>query len=130
MELSESIYEYVDRKIGELDKFIQNVGDAPGDGERDPIQVDVEVARTTNHHNKGDVYRAEVNMTLPGKKNIVRATSEQHDLHVAIDEVKEEMQRQLKKYKGKRETRFYRSMRKIKRATKLSKLARRKEDKV
>lgn len=129
LELSDSIYEYVNKKIGELERFIPNTGEGPNNaGEHDTVQVDVEVGRTSNHHKKGDVYKAEVNMAVPGEKNVLRATSEQWDLHQAIDEVKEDMQRQLKKYKTKKSSSLKKGLRRVKRITRLSKLARRDDE--
>lgn len=59
----------------------------------------VEVARETRHHKKGDIFKAEVIILLPGKKLV--AESRRDDLRKAITEVKEELQRELRKYKTK-----------------------------
>lgn len=91
IELSDSIYSYIENKIGGLDKFVKNIS---------PVECWVEVERTTKHHRSGDIFRAEAQVKLPGSQGL-RAESTQWDLHQAIDEVKDELQRQLKKYKGK-----------------------------
>ena len=91
IELSDSVYQYINDKIGSLDKFVKNVS---------PVECWVEVERTTKHHRSGDIFRAEVQIKLPGSQG-VRAESTQWDLHQAIDEAKNDMQQQLKKYKGK-----------------------------
>ncbi len=65
------------------------------------VEVWVEIGRTTRHHQKGDIFRAEAQMRFPGKS--IRAESERDDLKLAITEVKDELQRELKKYKGKYE---------------------------
>lgn len=124
LELTPSIYEYVERKIGELDKFVEHVGGA-GDMEGGTATVEafVEVGRTSYHHRKGDVYRAEVQIRLPHVQGI-RAVSETRDLHQAIDEVKDEIQRQLKDYTSKQRTKFKRGRRAIKKLSNLSPLAR------
>ncbi len=88
MELTEAIKDYVNEKIGSLEKFFDNI-----------IEARVDVGKTTNHHQKGDVFRAEVNLQVP--QTLLRAESEREDLYIAINEVKEEIQRQLKKYKEK-----------------------------
>jgi len=99
VQLSESIYQYIQAKIDTLDKFVQNVGDDKG-GDNPPIECWVELENTTEHHQKGDIFRAEAQMKLPGVSG-VRAESSEWDLHQAIDKVKDELQRQLKRYKRK-----------------------------
>lgn len=92
IKLTDSIREYIDKKIGGLEKFVQSVG-----GE---VECWVEVERTTYHHQSGDIFRAEAQIRLPGASSI-RAEASEWDLHQAIDKVKDELQRQLKRYKRK-----------------------------
>ena len=92
IKLTPEIYHLINEKIGTLDKFIKDVNPAL-------IKADVEVGITTRHHQQGDIYRAEVNIGLPG--NNLRAEAERENIDLAITEVKDELQRQLKKYKGK-----------------------------
>lgn len=92
---SSAIETYVIEKMSELDKFIH-----AGPGKGAAIEAWIEVGRTTEHHKKGDVFRAEVQIKLPGKVS-VRAESVQSDLHLAIDEAKEEAERQLTRHKNK-----------------------------
>ena len=89
--LSDSIYSYINAKINSLDKFAQNV---------EPVECWFEVGKTTEHHRKGDIFRAEGQIRLPGASG-VRAEATEWDLHQAIDRVKDELQRQLKRYKRK-----------------------------
>ena len=57
--------------------------------EGDPsIACDVELKRTTKHHNKGDVFMAEIHIV--GRKRDVFARAERSDLFIAIDEVTDE----------------------------------------
>lgn len=84
---------YVDQKIGTLKKFFV-------DWEKTrEVLVEVELARTTHHHNKGDVFYAEVNIDTPVK--LLRATHKDWDLRVAIDQVKDQLQREIKKFNAK-----------------------------
>ena len=62
--------------------------------------VALEVGKTSRHHNKGDVFRAEVNLHISGSN--LRAEAERDDLHMAIDEVREEIVRELTKNKKRR----------------------------
>ncbi|MBI2604246.1 MAG: hypothetical protein HYW56_01765, partial [Candidatus Harrisonbacteria bacterium] len=58
----------------------------------------VEIARTTKHHEKGAVYRAEVNLDL-SSKNLARAEHEDWDIRVAVTEVKDKLRNILSKQK-------------------------------
>lgn len=127
IELTDGIREHVEKRITDLEKYLQNAGEASiSEGQHDPIEIDVEVGKGSNHHNKGDdAFVAEINVAMPGSKNVLRSVSEQWDLYVAIDEAKDDMQRQLKRFKGKKEARSEKGKRAIKRILRLSKLARR-----
>jgi len=129
IELSPSLKKYIEEKIGELEKFIQVAGkkDQSLDKGKPPYEAWVEIERTTRHHRKGRIFRAECQIGLPGRS--ARAESVRVNIHLAIDEVKDELQRELKKYKDKQSSRTIRTARKIKRLLKFSPLARLKRKK-
>ena len=110
LELNEELRNYVDEKIGGLDKFLKNV-----DG---TLEARVELAKTTNHHQQGDIYRAEVNLDFSGK--VLRAVEEKEDLFTAIDGIEDELKREIIKFKGKRNTEIRRGARIIKKFKHLS----------
>jgi ribosomal subunit interface protein len=83
IELTPAITKYVEKKIGSLDKYIRN----------EDAVAQVEVGRTTQHHNKGDVFKAEVHVTGAGLD--VYAAVEKEDLYVGIDAVKDEIVRNV-----------------------------------
>ena len=89
LELTEAIKDYVNEKIGGLEKFYDKI-----------LVARVDVGLTTKHHQKGNIFRAEVNLEVPQKHNL-RAEAEREDLYMAINEVKDELQRQIKKFKDK-----------------------------
>lgn len=91
IKLSDSIYEYIQKKIDTLDKFVQNVN---------PVEGWVEVEKLNRPKETSDVFRAEAQVKLPGVSGI-RAEASEWDLHTAIDRVKDDLQRQLKRYKRK-----------------------------
>ena len=84
--------------------------------------AEVEVGRTTYHHKSGDIFRAEINLSINGK--MFRAESERDDLFTAIDEVRDSLEQEIKKFKTKKETIFIRGARSIKKKFGLSSLAR------
>lgn len=92
MDLTEAISTYVARKLEHLDKFLVSVGE--------PKQAFVEVERTTQHHNKGDIFRCELMLKLPGKT--LRAEANDSDLYQAIDQAKGALERQVVQYKETR----------------------------
>ena len=93
LDLTPSIKDYINDKIGSLSKLLSQF-ETQGD-----VLCEVEIARTSNHHNKGDVFYAEINLRLPNK--MLRAEDEDFDIRVAIDRVRDRMQHDLIKYKEK-----------------------------
>jgi putative sigma-54 modulation protein len=108
MELTEAIKEYVEKRLGTLDKFIR--------GQEGNSQMDVEVGKTTNHHKNGDVYKAEISLDANGKH--FYAISEKEDLYSAVDDVKSEIERQLIETKDRDDTLFRRGARSVKKMLK------------
>ena len=108
---SPAVETYVEQKIGELDRYF-NVQENQN-GRQATVEAFVEIGKTTRGQNKGDVFRAEVQIKVPGDRSI-RAESVQPEIHLAIDKVKDELQRQLQSYKGKKSAKFLRGARKFK----------------
>ncbi len=91
LDLTPSIKEYIEMRVAPLEKYL-------GKSELgNDIIARVEIGRTTRHHNKGEVYRAEINIDI--RNNIARAESSLDDIRAAIDDVVGKVQRQLVKYK-------------------------------
>ncbi len=92
--LTPDIQDYLDKKMESLDKLLD-----PNDTS---VSCQVELARTSNHHKSGDVYRTEINLRKGGKE--FRAVSEQETLLASMDEAKDEILSELKGYKSKQMT--------------------------
>jgi|SRR3989344_1220906 len=103
IELTKAIEDYVNDKIGSLKKMLNL---------NSPILAEVEVGMDSRHHQKGDVFRAEVNLTINGK--LFRAECVKDDLYAAIDEVRDELLRELRKNKTRKENFFKRGAQKLK----------------
>ena len=103
-DITPAIDNYVHKKISLLEKFF---------GGKENILCEVEIGRTTMHHKSGDIFRAEVNITQPGNKQIY-AVAEEVDLYSAIDIVRDEAEREITSEKDKRNTLFRRGGMKIK----------------
>lgn len=95
IQLTSAIESYVDEKMKSVEKFAMPHVD------EEPI-LEIEIGKTTNHHSNGDVFKAEVTMRVRGK--YFRATSEKDDLYTAIDDVRNELVRELTSHKDKART--------------------------
>ena len=89
--LTPAISAYVDKRVSKLDKL---VGGDPS------IMCDIELGKTSAHHQKGDIFRAEIHIVGAGLD--AYAAAEHEDLYAAIDEVRDDIVRDLRAKKGKR----------------------------
>lgn len=92
IELTDALSSYVEEKLQSIEKFMVVHTD------EEPVAY-VEVGKTTNHHNSGNVFRSEVTVTVRGKQ--FRAVSEKDDLYAAIDDMRAELARELTHDKDK-----------------------------
>ena len=123
LDLTGAIREYIEEKIGSLDKFTHVFArnDTVGGFGHEAVEAFVEIARTTKHHKQGPVFRAEVNLKIGGK--VLGAAKEDWDVRIAIDAVREELKMELQKAKGIHESKFKRGARIFKRLSSISPLA-------
>jgi len=119
-ELTPSLRTYIEEKISSLDKFI-NVKDNTGEGETSPVEAFVEIAKTTQHHRHGEVFKAEINMKLQGE--LIRVDHHDWDARVALDAAKDTMERRLTEFKSSHMKRERRSQRFLKKLRTVSPLA-------
>jgi ribosomal subunit interface protein len=103
IELTEAIREYIEKRLLTAEKFVK----------ADSIEnAYVIVGKTTNHHKNGDVFRAEFNMVIGGKKFIV--FSEKEDLFAAIDDAHDQLVREITSSNSRTRALFRRGAQKIK----------------
>lgn len=93
IELTSALRSHIEEKIGSLQHFIEKY---ELEGER---EVFVEVGRTSAHHHKGDVFRAEVTLELPGAG--LRAEETNADLYAAVLRAKDVLKIEIQKYKDR-----------------------------
>lgn len=90
--LTPAIESAADRIVEALDKLV------------DPTDTsaiaEIEVARTTNHHRSGDIFRAEINFHY--RHGSLRAEAERADLYAAMTAVKDEIVEILRSKKSKK----------------------------
>lgn len=97
LELTEPLRVFIEKKMGSLSKLLMKWE------KEKAATLDFEVARTTRHHHKGDVYYAEANLKLGRGETIIRAERDSDNVREAINMVKEVLKEEVKKYKKKKE---------------------------
>jgi putative sigma-54 modulation protein len=91
IELTDNIKDYVYEKMNMLEKYL---------GDIKVQNLDVEVGMTVGGQNSGKIYRAEVNIAVPGE--LIRVEKTEKELFKAIDKVKDHLVRSIRRYKEKR----------------------------
>ena len=104
MEMTGAIREYTLERMRALEKLV------PKDDTS--AKLEVELAKTTNHHNHGDIFQAEATLHIRGKESALSST--ESDLYKAIDVLKDMLARELSTYKDKERSVFRRSAHKVK----------------
>jgi putative sigma-54 modulation protein len=92
-DLTEPIKDYVEKKVGRLDKYLPDIHATSVELERD-------VTRS-----QGEVYVAEITAWVDNA--VLRAEEVNADVYTAIDEAGDKIFRQIEKYKGKRLNRWH-----------------------
>lgn len=88
--LSAPISEYVEKRLRKIGKILED---------DTATQCDLELAKTTAHHQKGPIFKAEIHIV--GSNKNFYATCEREDLYTAIDAVRDEILRELNSRKDK-----------------------------
>jgi ribosomal subunit interface protein len=102
--LGDTTRNYLNEKLKHLNKFM--------DINSPNVILDVEIGRTTEHHHKGEIYKAEFNLNNSGEHYFAREESE--DVLSSIDMAIDDLLKQLRRGKDKKETLFKRGGRQIK----------------
>jgi putative sigma-54 modulation protein len=92
LDLTPALKAYATKKVMALIKFMPSLNIAR-----------VELQRTTRHHRKGEVWRAEVSLHAP--QHLFRAEALAADIYSAIDAVKDEVKRELRVVSDKKSSR-------------------------
>ena len=128
LKLNQALRDFIEEKINSLEKFAKILQNQEkyfdhffGKG-KPRIEAWVEIGKETLHHQKGPVFWAECQMRFP--KRSLRSTAQSENLKTAINEVKDELQRQLKQYKNKLVAQTKRGVRVFKKEIRLSSQAR------
>lgn len=85
IELNAPLRAFIEEKMADVTRLL-------GDQESS-ARLRVEVSIPSQHHNKGEVFYAEANLTVQG--DLIRAEATHSDMHSAIVEIKEKLQEQI-----------------------------------
>ena len=146
LKLNQALKNFIEKKINSLEKFFKTpplfppkqlksleksqaekyinisskISYKKGAGTK--VRARVEIGKEGLHHRKGQVFYAECQVRFPKKS--LRSAVRAKDLKLAITEVKDELQRELKQYKEKITSQTKRRARVLKKELKLSPSAR------
>jgi len=127
IKLTPALKDFIEEKINPLEKFAKilytekYVNHFFGKG-KPRVEAWIEIRKETLHHKKGPFFWAECQLRFP--KRSTRVVAKREDLKLAITEVKDELQRELKEYKEKIMAKEKRGARIFKKGLKLSPRAR------
>jgi len=100
-EVGDDLKALVEQKIQSLDKYIHDT----------PVLFEVEFEKVAEHQS-GNIFRVEVNMQIDG--SLFRAQSTRESFEKAIDDVRTQLDAELRRSTTRKETLFRKGARKIK----------------
>jgi len=100
----EALKVYTEMRLEKIKRFAENI--------QEESICRVELALITKHHQQGNIFKAEMQLRLAGDD--LRVVREKDDLRAAIDEAHDELLEKIKKIKGKNESLYRRSGRRVK----------------
>jgi ribosomal subunit interface protein len=100
---SPAVEDYVSKKLSSLSKFIKN---------QDDVLAEVELAKTTRRHKSGDIFKAEINLSIDGRQ--FYTITQKSDLYAAVDKMRDDVEREIVSNNKKYIATFRRGAAKIK----------------
>lgn len=94
IKLTPDLEKFIKEKIESCQKFFPD--------KKFPLKVECELEKTPNRRQKGFIFRVEINLELPQRKRVLRVETIKEEIHAAINEVKDRLQIEIKKYKNKK----------------------------
>ncbi len=76
MDLTPAIRQYVEEKFKLLEKYTDII-----------TQIDIDLGKTTNHHQKGDIFTCAAIVQITG--DVLKIEKTEEDLYKAVDKVKD-----------------------------------------
>ncbi len=94
IELTPTIKKHIEAKCESLKHFMDPKHESLA-------ELRIEVGKPSHHHKSGGVFMAETNLKIGSE--FFRAVATHEDLHAAINDMKDDIERQLLKHKTKHE---------------------------
>jgi len=91
LDLTPALKTYIEDKMIVLEKYFGNVIKV--------INFDFEIEMAVGGQNKGEIFRAEANIDIPG--NLLRVEKTERDMYKAIDKVRDHLELVIKRQKEK-----------------------------
>ncbi len=91
-EVTPRLQEYVERKVGKLDRYLPGI---------EEVRVDLKVENTRNA-----AQRQVAQLTVHARETILRTEEHANDMFTSIDAAVDKMYRQIARFKGKRHDRW------------------------
>jgi ribosomal subunit interface protein len=98
IENTEALSEYINKKIGSLSRFLKKIE------QKFEAVLYLEIARNTKHHRSGNVFSADAKLVLP--KKTLYASQTDPDIRIVINDLKEKLEQEIKKYKEFRKSKL------------------------
>jgi len=115
IKISDDLNLYIEKRIGKLEKFLEDI-------DSELLEATIEFEKIIGRQRQGEIFEAHVNLQFPGK--FFRSEVRGENFFSMIDDAKEELEIEIRKYKTKKETLFKRGARSFKKLYGLSPLAR------
>ena len=97
IELTSALEAHIEEKFtSHIRRFVE------GKNDPDLPTLHLEVGRSTKHHKKGMIFYAEASLEMG--KTLLTAKVESEDVYSACDMLRDEMEREVKKFSEKRQT--------------------------
>ena len=123
IEISEALKEWIENKFSSLARLLDEI-EKKDEGQEDSKIIFIEIQKTTKHHLKGNVFRAETQTYLL-KRNI-RAEAISSDIRSAVELVRDKLQASIDRQKKRISAKKERAKRIAKIKNRLSEILRRK----
>ena len=91
MDLTDAIKQYVEERVSVFEKLTTHF--------ESTAELRADLGKTSQHHNSGPFFFAELHLDVPGSNLTAKAEGE--DLYAVIDEVRDDLKRQLVDMKEK-----------------------------
>lgn len=111
-ELTPAIKDYILKRVTNLEKLLSTIEEGKGGD----IMINFEVGKSTKHHKAGEVFHADCLINIDGKKFYY--SSDREDIYQAIDEIRESLYEEIRRFKDRRQTLFRRGASSVKKMLK------------